>query len=89
MRLEFSQEELRKLVESVAASLIPKLIEEIKTPDKLVWPHSDLARALGVTSKTLTTYRDDGKITGSKIGKGWVYSREAVLRFLADTEQAN
>jgi hypothetical protein len=85
MRLEFSESDIKRLVETVAATLIPKLIEEIKSPDRLVWPHNELAKALGVSTRTLADYRDDGKIVGSQPGRGWVYSREDVLRFLAKT----
>jgi hypothetical protein len=86
MRLEFSQEELRKLVTEVAAALVPRIVEEIKTPDRLVWPHNELAKTLGISAKTLAGYRDQGLIVGSQPGRGWLYAREAVLRFLADTQ---
>ena len=86
MQFHFDRAELKELVAVIAAELIPTIIERVKQPDRPIWSHADLAKMLGVTSQTLHEYRESGKIRASKPGKSYNYSREAVIKFLADCE---
>lgn len=79
MRLEIDAEDLRPIIAQVAADLIERFGGE---PERLAYPEARAAELLGVPPHVLRDARLRGQIQGSKVGRGVVYGRAELLRFL-------
>jgi hypothetical protein len=84
MQVAFSPEDLRPLISAIVAELAVHLAP---MDDRLAAPEPEAARIIGINSHQLRDCRRRGEIKGRKIGKTWVYSREALARFLAEGGQ--
>jgi hypothetical protein len=76
--------DLRPLIRAAVVATMDEIREsESKLVDRLGYPEAEAAALLGVERHTLRDCRLRGEIHGKKIGKRIVYSRDALVKFLA------
>lgn len=83
--MNFSVEELRAIAAAVVDEQERRNAVAAKLPaDRIGYPEREAADAMGVPWYTLRNARLKGEITAKKLGRGYVYSRRALLAWLAD-----
>ena len=83
MKIEFSPDDLRPLVELIVDETLEKIGEtRAKLSGRLAYPEPEAAALLGVQPHVLRDARLRGEIVGSKAGKKTVYERTELLKFL-------
>ena len=77
--------ELRPVIAAAVASVLEQLDRDrAKVGQRLAFPEPEAAELLGIRSHVLRDARLRGEITGARVGKKTLYSRESLLKFLAD-----
>lgn len=83
MQLKFDEADLRPLVQLIIGELLAELSPRLSNlNDRLAFTQPEAAALIGVTPATLRDARLRGEITGSKVGKKIVYSRDELAAFL-------
>ena len=90
MKLDASDiAELRPLIDAAVQSTLDKIqADEAKLAARIGYIEPEAAALMGVQSHVLRDCRLRGEISGRLVGKRIVYSRDALLRFLADDRGA-
>ena len=87
MKLIVDEMELRSLIEEVIESTLQQLeAERAKCNGRLGYTEPEAAAMLGIQPHVLRDCRLRGEISARKAGKRFIYSRDTLLRFLADGE---
>src|SRR5262249_31708534 len=79
VKLDISADDLRPLVSSVIAEMMDRFGED---QGRLAFSEAEAAKMLGIRSHVLRDARLRGEIVGSKLGRGYSYTRAALLAFL-------
>jgi hypothetical protein len=84
MRLELQPDDLAPIVRAVVAEVTRQQAEsDAKLGDgRIGYTEAEAAAALGLPAHRLRDCRLRGEITARRIGKSYVYSRDALRRFL-------
>jgi hypothetical protein len=83
MRLDLLPEDLAPIVRAVFAEFQRQRADhDTVLGERLGFTESEAAAALGIAGHRLRDCRLRGEISARKVGKGYVYSREALRRFL-------
>lgn len=70
------------------ASHVERLCARYKPADRMIWlDNADVCEKLGVSKRTLQTYRDQGLLAHSKINHKMYYRLEDVEAFLANMSE--
>jgi hypothetical protein len=80
VKLEFSEADIRPLVEIVVAEVVAK-VGGVPS-DRLAFEESEAARMLGIPKHVLRDLRLSGGIEAKKCGKRALYRRDVLLRYL-------
>jgi len=80
MELRFTAEEIRPLIEAVAAELLSRFPT---SDNRLAYAESEAAALIGVASTTLRDERLRGRVGASLVGRKFRYTREDLLTYLA------
>jgi len=86
MKLDWADiAELRPLITEIVAQTVEEIRSaEAKLGEKLGYPEPEAANLLSVPRHVLRDCRLRGEIRARKVGKRFVYSRTALMEFLAD-----
>jgi len=84
---DFAGKELEELVRETVIATINALPPALLTTAQPVYSHADVARMTGLTPHTVHEHRKEGRIEGSRAGKKYVYTREAILAYIAGQSQ--
>lgn len=83
MRIELTPDELRPLIESVAADLLSRFVSG---SDRIAFDEAEAAAMLGVAPSTLGDERRRGRVRASLVGRKIRYTREDLLTYLASRQ---
>lgn len=84
MQLTFDSEDLRPLIEAVAAEVVARVLPLANgDPERLAWTEEEAARLCGINRHNLRDARLAGKIQYSRLGKRVAYTREALVAWVA------
>ena len=84
--MTFSEAELCDLQHVVSCTVLRVLREDRRLNGRLSYTELEASQALGVQKHQLRDCRLRGEIQGFKIGRNTCYSREELLRFIAERE---
>ena len=84
MELKFSRDELRPLIEAVVAELFDRFGHD---HNRIAYKEAEAAALLGMKSHVVRDARLRGQISGSKVGRGYVYTRADPLAFVERQKQ--
>jgi Helix-turn-helix domain len=84
VRLELAADDLRPIVQAVVAEVLQQRAA-LESSDRLGYTEPEAAAALGVAQHRLRDARLRGEIHAKRLGRGYLYSRESLLSFLAAT----
>jgi hypothetical protein len=79
MRFEFDDETLANLIRKIIAEIAAELCWP---PDRIALTESEAAAACGVGRHVLRDLRLAGKLNGTRLGRGVVYTRTQLLNGL-------
>ena len=84
MNLRIDPDELRPLVQAVVEETLARIqADQSRLPsDRLAFPEAEAAALLGLKQHVLRDARLRGEITGSLLGRRYVYSRDDLLAWL-------
>ncbi len=83
MNLHVDSQDLAPLVRAVVAEVLAQTeADQAKLNGRLGYTEPEAAALLGVARHTLRDCRLRGEIQARMVGKRYVYSRDALLRFL-------
>lgn len=84
MNLRIDPDELRPLVQAVVEEVLASIgTDEARLPSgRLGYPEAEAAALLGLKPHVLRDARLRGEITGSLLGKRYVYSRDDLLAWM-------
>jgi len=83
VRLDLSPDDLRPIVEAVVAEVLKHQAElDAKLGERLGYSEGEAAGLLGMAPHRLRDCRLRGEIHAKLIGRSYVYSRAALLKFL-------
>ena len=83
MILELNDSALASLISQVVSDALSKLEEDrLRVGGRLAYTEAEAAALLGVERYVLRDCRLRGEVTGSKVGKRIVYSRDELLELL-------
>lgn len=78
--------DLKPLLDAVARSTVETMREnESKLGDRIGFSEQEAAEKLGIERHRLRDARQRGEISARRVGRGFVYSRQALVDFLNDT----
>lgn len=78
MQLTLSPDDLAPVI----TRIVTELQKRFGTADRLCYPEAEAAELLGVKQHVLRDARLRGEISGSKLGRGYSYTRAALLEFI-------
>ena len=81
MKLDLEPADLEPIV---AAAVDAVLARREQLGDRIGFPEAEAAQLLGIRKHVLRDARLRGEISGRKVGRSYVYSRGAILRWLED-----
>lgn len=89
MRVEFSPDDLRPVIDAAVRSALDQQQAEAATlnPDRISYYEPEAAQLVGIPSHVLRDARLRGEIVGSRIGKRIVYERAELLRFIREKRE--
>jgi hypothetical protein len=83
MQLTLSSDDLAAIAHAVVTELEARgALAARLDPERLAFGEKEGARAIGVPWYTLRNARRAGDIEARKVGKGYIYSRAALLAFV-------
>lgn len=84
MQLTFDSEDLRPLIEAVAAEVVARVSPVANAePERLAWTEEESARLCGINRHNLRDARLAGEIEFSRLGKRVCYTRENLTKWIA------
>lgn len=88
MHLELSSDDLKPIVAEVVREVLAQADTATTRLDdrRLGFTEQQAAQALGIPQHRLRDARLRREVRAKKIGKGYVYSRDSLLKFLAETD---
>lgn len=87
MKIDFDPTDLKPLIRAAVEEVLDRLhTDEKRLADRLGYTEPEAAALIGVEPHVLRDCRLRGEIAGRLVGKRIVYSRQALLRFLARKE---
>jgi hypothetical protein len=78
MQITFAADELRPMIEAV----VTEVVSRFGDAGRVAFPEAEAAGLMGVKRHVLRDARLRGEISGSKVGRGYVYTRADLLAFL-------
>lgn len=83
MKIDFDSSDLRPLITEIVAEVRAQDdADQAKVNGRLAYRECEAAALLGVASHTVRDARRRGELTGSKVGKYIVYTRDELLELL-------
>jgi len=87
VKLEFSEDDLRRVAKPIVSQVLTELeAEREKLGDRIGYTEPEAAALLGVRDHVLRDERLNGRIKARKVGKRYIYSRAALIRYLESTQ---
>ena len=83
MHISLSDDDLRPLVQAVVAETLATANR--LQGDRLAYTEQEAAALLGLAKHQLRDLRLRGEISAKRAGRSWLYGRDELLRFLANT----
>lgn len=77
MQLSLSADDFKPLLEQAIAAVLDRFGD----PQRIAYPENEAAKLLGVKGHVLRDARLRKEINASKIGRGFSYSREDLIRW--------
>lgn len=82
IELRIDASELRPLIRQIVAEALAAIDERFPADGRIAYSEGEAAALLGVARHVLRDSRLRGDIEAKRIGKGWRYSRPALLEFV-------
>jgi hypothetical protein len=83
MKLEAADlKELAPAIDSIVEQVVAKIEQRRLQTERIGYPEREAAALIGLKHHVLRDARRRGQIGARKIGRNWMYSREALLKFL-------
>ena len=83
MRFEFSGADLAPVIEATVREVLKEIkdVEAALSDSQISYSEQAAGKLLGTTGRVIADARRANKLSGTKIGKHYVYSRTELLRF--------
>ena len=83
MKIEFESADLRPLVEQIVDEVSKRksAVDHKLDVTRLAFPEGEAASALGIAPHVLRDARLRGELKAKKLGRRWLYSRQALADF--------